>query len=337
MDRRLAELLESAIPFALRLKRRFRDVDVREGVLVQGPAGWGEFAPFDDYSAAHAGRWLATAVEAAYVGLPSSVRDVVPVNAIIAATNAQDCAVQVREAVLDYGCSVVKIPVGSADLADDEARVAAARDVLDTTLGRGSGRIRIDAKGRWTRQGSIDALRRLGQYGLEYVEQPCSSRDDLRAVRHAVDIPIAVDESVRLEEGPDQVREFADIAIIKPAPLGGASAALDLADRIGMPVVVSGSLDSSIGLAVSLAVAAALPEVVHACGLGTGVLLASDLVDRPLVPVAGAMRVLRRVPEEGPLQQARELITPARADWWRRRVIEAWNACDETVRERVSA
>ncbi len=71
------------------------------------------------------------------------------------------------------GCRTIKIKVGDDDLADDEARVAAVRDVLDTVLGRGVGSIRIDANAGWDLPRATVAMRRLGAYGLEYVEQPC--------------------------------------------------------------------------------------------------------------------------------------------------------------------
>ncbi|MGB8652361.1 MAG: O-succinylbenzoate synthase, partial [Mycobacteriales bacterium] len=55
----------------------FRGVLHREAVLLQGPAGWGEFAPFLEYDDAEAARWLAAAVEAATVGWPAPVRRLV--------------------------------------------------------------------------------------------------------------------------------------------------------------------------------------------------------------------------------------------------------------------
>ncbi|MFM7211456.1 MAG: hypothetical protein ACKOYQ_05545, partial [Actinomycetota bacterium] len=46
----ISDLLHDAVPYALPLQHRFRGITVREGVLLRGPSGWGEFAPFDDYS-----------------------------------------------------------------------------------------------------------------------------------------------------------------------------------------------------------------------------------------------------------------------------------------------
>ena len=56
LDPALRSVLDAAVPFALPLRRPFRGTVLREGMLVKGPPGWGEFAPFDDYSDAAAAR-----------------------------------------------------------------------------------------------------------------------------------------------------------------------------------------------------------------------------------------------------------------------------------------
>jgi O-succinylbenzoate synthase len=327
-DRSLRAILDSAIPFALPLRRRFRGLDVREGVLIKGPAGWGEFAPFDDYSDVAASRWLDSALESAYTERPAAQRSEVQVNAIVPAVESADAAGLAREAVLDRGCRTIKVKVGSARLADDEARVASIRDVLDTVLGRGRGSIRIDANGAWDVASGAMALRRLGAYDLEYVEQPCRTAEEMRELRRLVDVPFAVDETIRTASDPGAVRvsDYADIAVLKPAPLGGVAAALAVAAAIDVPVVVSGSLDSSVGLDVAVAVAAALTHLPLACGLGTGSLLAADVIDSPRVPEGGVLGVGRTHPDLSALLAARDRLEQARALWWRGRLADAWAA-----------
>ena len=112
--------------------------------------------------------------------------------------------------------------------------------------------------------------------GLEYVEQPCAQRRGPGA-RYAarVDVPIAADESIRRAEDPYRVRdlEAADVAVLKVQPLGGVRACLRIAEDIGLPVVVSSALETSVGIAAGVALAAALPELPYACGLATVQLL----------------------------------------------------------------
>ena len=144
--------------------------------------------------------------------------------------------------------------------------------------------------------------------------------EELAAVRRATDVRVAADESIRLAADPfDVVRaEAADVAVLKVQPLGGVRACLELAERLGLPVVVSSALETSVGLAAGLALAAALPELPFACGLGTARLLSGDLVTDPLVPVDGVLTVRRPAPE--PELVARYAADHDLARRWRERV-----------------
>jgi len=320
----LRQILDAAVPFALPLHREFRGLRLREGVLIQGPSGWGEFAPFDDYSDTAAARWLDSAIEAAYGQWPAPVRSSVPVNAILPAVSADVAADLTRVAVRDHGCSTIKVKVGSVELADDEARVAAVRQVLTELLGRGSGSIRIDANGAWTVAQGLQALTCLAAFDLEYVEQPCRTREEMADLRSRIDVPFAVDELIRRSDDVvTSVRDVADVAVLKPATLGGVASTLRLADQLDVPVVVSGSLDSSVGLATSIAAAAALPDLSFACGLGTGSLLADDLGDGVL-PVGGAVPVHRTAPDASALERARARVDGQRVEYWHQRLAAAW-------------
>lgn len=320
----LRQILDAAVPFALPLRQEFRGLRLREGVLIQGPSGWGEFAPFDDYSDTAAARWLDSAIEAAYGQWPQTQRAHVPVNAILPAVSADVAAELTRAAVRDGGCSTIKVKVGSVDLAEDEARVAAVREVLTELLGRGSGAIRIDANGAWTVAQGQQALTCLAAFDLEYVEQPCRTREEMAELRSRVEVPFAVDELIRRsDEAVTSVRDVADVAVLKPATLGGAEATVRLAEQLDVPVVVSGSLDSSVGIATSVAAAAALPDLPFACGLGTGALLSEDLCD-PVLPIGGSVPVRRSDPDEAALERARARVDGQRVEYWHQRLAAAW-------------
>lgn len=312
------ELLDGGLAYRLPLLVRFRGLTEREGFLIQGPSGWGEFAPFSDYDVAADARWLAAAVEAAWGEWPVPRRDVIPVNAIIPAVEP-DVA---RDLVAASGCTTVKVKVAESgqSLTDDVARVSAVREELGA-----DGRIRIDANGSWSVEGALRAVGELEQFGLEYVEQPCTTLAELCAVRLHMDVPIAVDEGIR--RAPDRpsataISEAADILILKVAPLGGISAALDIATRYGLPVVVSSALETSIGLSAGLALAAALPDLDYACGLGTGRLLADDVSNERLIPEGGELPVQRAVAE--PHSLARVTASAEVQQRWRARATVAY-------------
>ena len=310
--------------FALPLKRAFRGVTVREGVLFEGPNGWAEFAPFTDHTEAHAAQWMRAAHEQAFGSWPQLERTTVPVNAIIPITDVATTKQLVDEA-LAQGVTTIKTKVGSEQFDDDVARVAAIREALDDAGIAGA--IRIDTNQLWTLQEAIDRVAVLDAIaeGLEYVEQPVAVRDDLAALRRAVDVRIAVDEGVRLAADPRtaiaELRDTADVIVLKAIPLGGVQPALELAHTVDLPVVVSGSLDTSIGLASGLHLAGALPDLPYACGLGTGALFAHDAVSAPQQISNGELRVERVAPDD---VDPAGLVTEAMRLEWRARFGRAW-------------
>lgn len=301
--------------FSIPLRTRFRGITVREGVLLRGAAGWGEWSPFLEYDDDTARPWLACADEAAAGDWPEPVRDGVPVNVTVPACEPDRAAAIVRAG----GCTTAKVKVAERGqvLADDVARLEAVRDALGPT-----GLVRIDANGAWDVDEAVAAIRVLERAagGLEYVEQPCAAVEDLAVVRRRVDVPIAADESIRRAEDPYRVRDLdaADVAVLKVQPLGGVRACLRIAEDIGLPVVVSSAVESSVGIAAGVALAAALPDLPHACGLATVQLLGDDVAAEPLLPVAGMLPV--RAPVVDPDALARLAAPPERTEHWRRRL-----------------
>lgn len=299
---------------SLPLRRRFRGLTSRETVLLHGPAGWGEFAAFPEYSDDVALAWYASAIEAAVHGWPAPVRTRVPVNATVPAVDAADV-----EAVLSTfpGCTTAKVKVAEPgqDEDDDLARLEAVRDALGP-----HGRVRIDVNGAWDVDRACSAIPRYDRAagGLEYVEQPCRDLDELARVRRVLDIPIAADESVRLAAEPARAGQAADVVVVKVAPLGGVKACLELAERVQRPVVVSSALESSVGLAAGVALAAALPELPYACGLGTAALLAGDVTGDPLLPVDGHVAVRAVTPDPDRLRI--HAASATRTAWWSERL-----------------
>lgn len=301
--------------YAIPLTTRFRGITVREGMLIEGRAGWGEFCPFVEYDDREAAPWLAAALEAADEGWPAPVRDRVPVNCIVPAVPPE----RAHAIVAASGCATAKVKVadepGSLDA--DRERVAAVRDALGP-----SGAVRVDANARWGVAEAVTAIRALDRAagGLQYVEQPCVTIDELAAVRRKVDVRIAADESIRRAEDPLRVAvaAAADVAVLKCAPLGGVRRALAVAQACGLPCVVSSALQTSVGLAGEIALAGALPELGFACGLGTGALLRADVVAEPLRPVDGWLPVLRHAPP--PTRRDEFAADPGRRSWWEARL-----------------
>lgn len=294
---------------------------MHEGVLVEGPQGWGEFSPPPGCPDHLLVRWLTAATEPGTVGWPDARRGRVPVAVTVPATDPA----RAHELVASSGCRTAAVEVADPahTPADDVARIAAVRDALGP-----DGVIRCDAKGRWSVDAAVAAIPALDRAagGLEFVQQPCRSTAELAAVRRRVDVRIAIHESLEQSLGDPVLAQAADVAVLHCGSLGGARRALRIAESCGVPCTATSGVETSIGVAVGVALAGALPEFPFAGTLGSGSLLSADLVadSRRLVPVDGFLPVAPMSPAPLPELLERYTVTdPARIRWWRSRLESA--------------
>ena len=289
-------------------------------MLIEGPQGWGEFSPPHDVDDHRAVRWLTAAIEVGTVGWPDPVRGRVPIAVLVPAVDPESA----RRLVIESGCDTAAVDVGGhpGSLADDIARVEAVRDALGA-----GGAIRCDARGGWSVEEAAAAVPALDRAagGVEFVEQPCSTLDEIAELRRRIDVPIAVDESVR--DAKDlmslDLAGAADIAVLTVGALGGVRRALRVAETCGLPCVAAADLGSSIGIAGGAALAGVLPAIGYASSLGAAALLAGDVVSdgRAMIPVDGYVPVapMPPCPDTDRLQK----YAPADPDtvrWWRARL-----------------
>jgi len=185
------------------------------------------------------------------------------------------------------GCNAAKVKVAEGD---DEARLEAIRDALGP-----GGRITIDANGAWDVHQAMEAIRVFRRYGIDLVEQPVATVEEMKYLRKRIDIPIAADESAATPGQAERVArlEAADVLVLKVQHMGGVADALKAVESTGLPAIVSSLIETSVGLSAGLALAAALPELDYPCGLATASLLESDVVANPLLPVDGRIQVRR--------------------------------------------
>jgi O-succinylbenzoate synthase len=309
----LSDLLSTARVVSLPLSTRFRSIELREALLVEGPRGWSEFSPFIEYEDSEAVAWLAATIDFGWAASAPLVRESVSVNATMPAVEAA----RVPEILARFGaCRTVKVKVAEPGqiLSDDVARVSAVREAIGV-----EGRIRVDANGAWNLDEAEHAIHALAGFDLEYVEQPCRDVEELAEIRRRVKymgIPIAADESVRKAEDPLAVARAgaADILVIKAQPLGGITAALKLVAEAGLPVVVSSALDTSIGISMGLHLAGAIPTLEFDCGLATASLLAADVTRDPFTVDAGSLTVRRVTPDAALLDT--HAASADRTLWW---------------------
>jgi O-succinylbenzoate synthase len=293
-------------PFRIPLRLPFRGLRERTGLLVRRGSRWAEFSPFADYPPHLRRRWFGSTMEQLTESDHQVLRDRIPINVTVPAIDPADA----HSLVSRSGCSTAKVKVGDPE---DEARVEAVRDALGPR-----GKLRVDVNARWTVDQAALKLKSLDRYDLQYAEQPVASIDELRALRSRVDVPIAIDETLRTATDPERIDTAgaADVVVLKVAPLGGIERTLRLAERAGLPVVISSALETSVGMAAGIMCAARLPELDLACGLGTVALFEDDLVVDPLVERDGFIAVENPTVDEAAL--ARHELTGPEADRLRR-------------------
>ncbi len=318
--------IEEVVVFSLPMNIKFRGITRREGLLMRGKEGWGECSPFWDYGPAESSRWLRSGLESANTPAPPTLRDAIPVNVTIPVCSEQEA---VRRLHLQLGAATAKVKVAGpgTNPAADVRRVKAVAETLFALHGSAA-RVRVDANTAWTVPQAAAALEELDEAagilgGLEYAEQPVATTSELAQLRKSTRVPLAADESIRRSESPLEVRDrgAADVAVLKVAPLGGVSKALTLGVELGLPTVVSSALDSSIGLAAGVSLAASLPVLDYACGLNTGTLLAADVVDQPLLARAGVQSVEEaEAVREGGLTSRNEPVDPGVQERWLKRL-----------------
>jgi o-succinylbenzoate synthase len=273
------------IPFSVALRYPVMGVTTRTGYLIEGPAGWGECSPLPRWNEAEREAAERSALEAATLPFPLGVRDRVAVNAMIPRV-APDVAAALA---LSSGCRTVKVKVGDEHSVD---RVAAVRSACGPGV-----KIRLDANGAWDVETALLQLARLAPYDIELVEDPVASLEELAAIRGRAGLPVAAESCIRTTADAQRLRQLgaADAIVLKPQRIGGLREALRAAEASGVPAIASSALETSIGLAVVVALAASLPNAPFAHGAGTALLLASDVVDDPLIPVDGWLALRRLV------------------------------------------
>ena len=319
MSLTLEEALASLRVLALPMRTTFRSLNIRETALFKGENGWGEFAPFVEYSDQESLPWLESAIEAADKALSPALREFIPINATVPASNDES---EIEQIFSWYpGVDTVKIKVGTG-IKEDLARIAAVKKHLPKA------RIRIDVNGSWSVKEAlfnINVIYEVTGDLLEYVEQPVSSLSELKQLKEgmSVDLKIAGDEVLRKAEDPFAINldGAIDVLMLKVSPLGGIKRALELANHHQLPVVVSSALESAVGISYGLALAARVPNLDYACGLGTSALFKQDVSDIPIVN--GAMKATNYPIDLERIERFE--LKGERLEWWRNRISRVWN------------
>lgn len=309
----LTEVLASLHVVRLPMRTRFRGIDYREVALFEGPYGWGEFSPFLEYDAIESSEWLRAGLEAAFEAPIPLRREVIEINATLPAVDSVD---EIEELLALYpGARTVKIKVTD----DQERNLARIRKVQGIAP---SIKIRIDVNGAWSVAQAVEFLEPIKDQ-IEYVEQPCATIEELREVKRRVDVKIAADEVIRKSADPFAIdlQGAADLVILKVSPLGGIRRAMKIAAHHKLPTVISSALESAVGIAHGLRLAAALKSEPAASGLATGVLFTEDVAR---IPIESGRIDIVQIPPIDRASLERLAVESDRFTWWQNRLRESF-------------
>jgi o-succinylbenzoate synthase len=201
------------------------------------------------------------------------------VNAVIGALSIENTVACAREA-MQAGYSCIKLKVRGGHPEAEIERIAAVRTAIGSDM-----HLRLDANAGWTFAEAVAILSRCAPYAIQYVEQPlpAADLDGMHTLRYNVPVPIAADEAVYDLESARRVlaHDAAAVLIIKPQLAGGLRVGRQIiseAMQHGVQCVITSTLESGVGIAGALHLAAASAEVTLECGFATLHLLADDLL-----------------------------------------------------------
>jgi o-succinylbenzoate synthase len=265
--------LGEAVPLALRgganLETVVRELDALAEMTLLDPAGFADGA-----RAAALSSPARCAVETALWGLEqrggSRTRTVQCNATLVAGEPAEVAAEAERWAVAGFGTFKLKLGAG-----DDVGQVRAVREALGPEA-----RIRVDANASWSVEEAAATLAAIEPYGIELVEQPVATLEEMAELAARTEIPLAADESVASVAEARRASELGACAVtgIKLSKVGGRPEAEAIMGEL--PAYLSSSLDGPVGIAATALLAAAQgppDEQPRAHGLATQRLFAADV------------------------------------------------------------
>ncbi|MFZ9797046.1 MAG: enolase C-terminal domain-like protein [Candidatus Nanopelagicales bacterium] len=285
--------LQDIKTFRVDLNQPMKNNFYREGVLINGEYGWAEFAPFPHHSVEHSSRWLQSALEMAWTKLPEPKLTKVKTNAIAVSDDLEN----VIEAVNKSGCKTLKIKLSGKNI---DQEVSNLREI---SVNIQNIKFRIDFNGELTLDDAVSFSNKSEGLPIEYIEQPCKTLKEIKELKQKIKTPIGIDESFRLkkeilnEDFIHEILESCDYLIVKVIPIGGITRFLKLRDLL-VPrfnrIVISGSMDTSVGLYLSTLAQSIMEPITRlAAGVVTGMLLKNDVTTSSVLPINGLVDVKR--------------------------------------------
>ncbi len=126
-------------------------------------------------------------------------------------------------------------------------------DFVEQVLKSRETKLRLDANGGWTRDETLDRMRVLRGYPIEFVEQPLKEPTlfDLDRIKNKIECPLVLDESIRTTNDIARFERVIDGVNLKLSKCGGILPVLGMAERAragGLKLLLGCMVESAIGI-----------------------------------------------------------------------------------------
>lgn len=190
-----------------------------------------------------------------------------------------------------------KLKMGALPVSEDLRRAAAIAKAFAGQAG-----VRADPNEMWDEVTAGSALRSLETAGVELVEQPVP-RWNLEAIarlQSKTSIPILLDESIQtshevIEAAKKGAAGVISLKLMKTGGLRATKALADVAAAAGFPLYMGTFLETSVGTAANMHLAASLESLPYGGEVIGPLLLEEDICIRPARYINGALQL-----ENGP-------------------------------------
>lgn len=252
------------LPFTQPLKFHGHTIQQREGLLLHWGSSWSEIAPLPGFSretleeaqqetiafltAFKQGKTIPVSCPSVQFGLDCARRSWPVLKHtplppyLLLQCSPDDIVWSWKEWLYDYPLRI-KLKIARYPMRDELAMIRELIRLAPKT------KLILDANQQWTREEAWTFMGHLDPSHIEYVEDPCATYADIRAVANHTGIGVALDEILCCENNWDYF-PLLKALIIKPMLIGSLEKCHDMvvkAKANGVKVVISSSHESQLG------------------------------------------------------------------------------------------
>lgn len=228
-----------------------------------------------------------------YTLLGGKHRDYVDINGSVGIGTAKEMIELAEEQMEESGARYLKLYCGREDMEEDVKKLKEVVKGIDNRA-----RVFLDVNQQWSPKTAIEAIRRLEEERLLFVEQPTPkwNLEGMRLVKESVTTPIAADEAVFTIQDISNLALTRAVDIItvyamKPGGILRGHEATVLANAMGMDCFMGSYIELGVGTAATAHLAAAIPNLNQPCYMYGQFKYENEVLKEPLEISDGKIKV----------------------------------------------